>query len=165
MTKLLNNSTARSQADDYLNTPSSGPYCALLILDLDNFKQINDTYGHLFGDKILLKAAQAIKSSFRDRDIMARFGGDEFMVLMKDISNPEVIKDRCEKMLFTFHSLLEEYGVQEITGFSIGISLSPLHATSYEQLFKCADAAMYETKKIGKNNFSIYQPAEPVYYY
>lgn len=166
LTKLLNKETCKRQITEYLNSFGGGAYCAMMIIDLDNFKHINDHYGHMFGDTILLKAAQAIKTFFRDRDIIARFGGDEFMVLMKDISNQDLIRDRCEKMLNYFQELLEEENVKGVTGFSIGISLSPEHATSYEALFQCADDALYEVKKRGKNSYAIFHPKEKnIYYY
>ena len=80
------------------------------------------------------------------------------MVLMKDISNRELIGIRCQKMLDYFQELLEKENIRGVTGFSIGVSLSPTHATTYETLFKCADDALYEVKKRGKNNYEIFQP-------
>ena len=166
LTKLLNKETCKRQIEEYLNSFENGAYCAMMIIDLDNFKHINDNYGHMFGDTVLLKGAQAIKTFFRDRDIVARFGGDEFMVLMKDISNQDLVKDRCEKMINYFQELLEEENIKGVTGFSIGVALSPDHATTYEALFKCADDALYEVKKRGKNNYSIYtQKEDAIYYY
>ncbi|MBQ2425943.1 MAG: sensor domain-containing diguanylate cyclase [Lachnospiraceae bacterium] len=158
LTKLLNKEACKQQIDEYLNSFENGAYCAMMIIDLDNFKHINDYYGHMFGDTIILKATQAIKAFFRDRDIVSRFGGDEFMVLMKDISNRELIGIRCQKMLDYFQELLEKENIRGVTGFSIGVSLSPTHATTYETLFKCADDALYEVKKRGKNNYEIFQP-------
>jgi diguanylate cyclase (GGDEF)-like protein len=108
LTKLLNKEACKQQIDEYLNSFENGAYCAMMIIDLDNFKHINDYYGHMFGDTIILKATQAIKAFFRDRDIVSRFGGDEFMVLMKDISNRELIGIRCQKMLDYFQELLEK---------------------------------------------------------
>jgi len=165
LTKLLNKETCKLQIEEYLNSFPNGAYCALMIIDLDNFKQINDRFGHMRGDKVLLTATEAIRSCFRDRDIVARIGGDEFMVLMKDVSNPELINGRCEKMLNSFSSLLGDEALTAITSFSIGVALSPAHGTTYEQLFKCADEAMYEAKKQGKNHFSIYQENDPIVYY
>lgn len=158
LTKLLNKETCKRQVTEYLNTFEKGAYCAMMIIDLDNFKHINDHYGHLFGDTMLTKAANAIKTFFRDKDIVARFGGDEFMVLMKDISNLDSIKGRCEKMLIYFQDILEKDGLRGVTGLSIGVSLSPDHATTYDALFQCADTALYEVKKSGKNHYAIYQP-------
>lgn len=166
LTKLLNKETCRRHITEYLNSFGNGAYCAMMIIDLDNFKHINDHYGHMFGDTILLKAAQAIKTSFRERDIVARFGGDEFMVLMKDVSNQDLVEDRCQKMLNYFQELLDEENVKGVTGFSIGVSLSPEHATTYEALFQCADNALYEVKKRGKNSYAIFHPKEDkIYYY
>ena len=166
LTKLLNKETCRRHITEYLNSFGNGAYCAMMIIDLDNFKHINDHYGHMFGDTILLKAAQAIKTSFRERDIVARFGGDEFMVLMKDVSNQDLVEDRCQKMLNYFQELLDEENIKGVTGFSIGVSLSPEHATTYEALFQCADNALYEVKKRGKNSYAIFHPKEDkIYYY
>ena len=166
LTKLLNKETCKQQIEEYLNSFETGAYCAMMIIDLDNFKHINDHYGHMFGDKVILKAAQAIKTFFRDRDIVARFGGDEFMVLMKDIANRELVENRCAKMLEYFQELLEEENIKGVTGFSIGVALSPDHATTYESLFKCADDALYDVKKLGKNNYALFHPKEEnIYYY
>lgn len=159
LTQLLNRETANQHTIEYLNSYPNGAHCALMIIDLDNFKQINDSYGHMFGDKVLIKAAEAIKKSFRDRDLVARIGGDEFMVLMKGITNPEIIKKRCTQILTAFHSLLSDEQIVYNFSCSIGVALSPEHAVNYSQLFEFADEAMYQVKKHGKNNYSIYQPA------
>lgn len=158
LTQLLNKETAQQHTVEYLNSYPNGARCALIIIDLDNFKQVNDSYGHLFGDKVLLKAADAIKKSFRNRDLVARIGGDEFMVLMKDITNQEIIKERCTEILSSFHSLLSDEQIQCEISCSIGIAISPDHATSYDQLFEFADEAMYQAKKQGKQNYAVYQP-------
>lgn len=159
LTQLLNRATAEQHTIEYLNSYPNGAHCALMIIDLDNFKQINDNYGHLFGDKVLLKAAEVIKKSFRTRDLVARIGGDEFMVLMKDITNQKLIKDRCVHMLSAFHSLLSDEPIACDISCSIGVALSPDHAVSYNQLFEFADEAMYQAKKQGKNNYAFYQPS------
>lgn len=160
LTQLLNRETAKQHTVEYLNSYPNGALCALMIIDLDNFKQINDSFGHMFGDKVLLKAAEAIKKSFRYRDLVARIGGDEFMVLMKNITNQELIKERCTQILSAFHSLLSDEQTECDISCSIGVALSPDHATSYDQLFEFADEAMYQAKKQGKNNYAIYQPSD-----
>lgn len=165
LTKLLNKETCKRQVEAYLSSFPDGAYCAMMVIDLDNFKKINDKYGHMFGDTVLLKATQAIKTFFRDRDIVARIGGDEFMVLMKDVSDQALVKNRCAQMLDSFQILLDDDEVREITSFSIGVALSPQHADSYEKLFKYADQAMYEAKKQGKNNYAIYKDSDSIYYY
>lgn len=159
LTQLLNRETAQQHTIEYLNCYPNGASCALMIIDLDNFKQINDSYGHMFGDKVLLKAAKAITKSFRNRDLVARIGGDEFMVLMKDISNQDLIKERCTQLLSAFNSLLSDEQTECEISCSIGVALSPDHATNYIQLFEFADEAMYQAKKQGKNNYAFYQPA------
>lgn len=158
LTKLLNKETMKSQSELYLNSYPNGSYCALMVIDLDNFKYINDHYGHIFGDTVIVKAAEAIKTSFRSRDLVGRIGGDEFMVLMKDISNQDLVKERCTKMLSAFQTLLAAENVDHTISCSIGVALSPYHGTTYEKLFKYADEAMYQAKNNGKNNFAIYNP-------
>lgn len=158
LTKLLNKTASQKQMEQYLNAFSSGANCALMVIDLDDFKQINDQFGHLFGDKVLLKAAETIQKSFRGRDLVARIGGDEFMVLMKDVTNHELVKERCSQMLKSFQTLLDDENIDYKISCSIGVALSPDHATTYTGLFKCADKAMYDAKKKGKNNFAIYEP-------
>lgn len=165
LTKLLNKATSKKQAEDYLNSFPNGAYCALMIIDLDDFKQVNDRYGHMFGDKVLLKASEAIKKSFRSRDLVARIGGDEFMVLMKDIYNRNLIEERCEQMLASFQTLLVGEEINHTTSCSIGVALSPHHGTTFDELFKCADEAMYDAKKQGKNHYAIYDPGSNIYYY
>jgi len=165
LTKLLNKEACKHQIEEYLNSFPNGAYAAMMVIDLDNFKQINDKFGHMFGDSVLLKATEAIRTCFRDRDIVARIGGDEFMVLMKDVSDQELVKSRCQKMLDTFQALLGDEKTQSITSFSIGVALSPNHGTTYERLFKCADEAMYEAKKQGKNHFALYPNKDSLYYY
>ncbi len=156
LTKLLNNCTARKQAEEYLNAFPSGAHCALLILDLDNFKQINDRYGHMYGDQILVSTAQEIKQLFRADDIISRIGGDEFMVLMKDVDDQTIVKERCQMLLQSICTL--QINVPDFCGvsISIGIAFSPIHGISYDELFKHADQALYRAKEYGKKCYSIY---------
>ena len=155
LTQLLNRATAEQHIIEYLNSYPNGAHCALMIIDLDNFKQINDSFGHMFGDKVLLKAAEIIKRSFRNRDLVARIGGDEFLILMKDITNQKLIKERCVQILSAFNSLLSDEQTGCEISCSIGVAISPDYATSYEQLFEFADEAMYLAKKQGKNGYAI----------
>lgn len=156
LTRLLNNGTARHQAEEYLNSFPAGAHCALIILDLDNFKQINDHHGHMFGDKVLVNTANEIKKLFRTNDIIARIGGDEFLILMKDVSDYELVKKRCQQLVDSIHSFFN----QEISccnsSCSIGIAFAPIHGISYDHLFQLADHALYDAKKLGKNRYAIY---------
>ena len=104
LTKLLNKDAGRKQMEEYLSQFPQGVACALMILDLDNFKQVNDRYGHLFGDTVLTKAAKEIKKMFRAQDIVARIGGDEFMVLLRGVSDRGLVQSRCERLLTVFRN-------------------------------------------------------------
>ncbi|NOQ14667.1 MAG: EAL domain-containing protein [Methyloprofundus sp.] len=132
---------------------------ALLFIDLDHFKAVNDTLGHEMGDLLLIKAAQRIMSCVRESDTVARLGGDEFTVILSelsDISSIERITDSIIKNL-SQPFRLEEQEVY-ITA-SIGITLYPNDGDSVSQLLKNADQAMYRAKNIGRNRFSYYTPA------
>ena len=155
LTKLLNKATARKQFESHLLN-SSNTKCALLIIDLDNFKHVNDHYGHLFGDAVLTQVAEEIKKLFRAQDIIARIGGDEFMVVMRGISDQELIRHRCTKLVTTISSLFREELQNAPLGCSIGIALCPEHGNTYNDLFRHADQALYQTKRRGKNGFSFY---------
>lgn len=156
LTGLLNKQTARRQIEHYLSKYPPGASCALFILDLDNFKHINDHFGHMFGDMVLTQVAREIRSLFRSQDIVARIGGDEFLVLMQGISDRSLIENRCATLLSTIQNLFHLQLHDQPISCSIGIALAPQDGTSYVELFERADMALYQTKKQGKNGFSFY---------
>ena len=157
LTKLLNKDAARKQAEEYF-TQYAGSSGALLILDLDNFKQINDRNGHLFGDTVLARVAQEIRKFFREQDIVARIGGDEFMVIMRGVSDRSLIERRCQKLLQILADSFSSYNLN--LGCSIGIAMCPVHGHSYVELFQYADQALYRVKARGKNGFAVYNPED-----
>ena len=156
LTKLLNKHTGRKQIESYLSRFPQGAKCALLVIDLDNFKHVNDRFGHMFGDAVLTHAAREIKRLFRSQDIITRIGGDEFMVLMQGISDRTLIENRCNQLISVFRSLFQAQLQNSPLGCSIGIALSPEHGTSYTELFKRADQALYRAKHNGKNTYAFY---------
>jgi diguanylate cyclase (GGDEF)-like protein/PAS domain S-box-containing protein len=130
--------------------------CAVLFLDLDRFKNINDTLGHDTGDKLLQAVGDRLKESVRAGDTVARLGGDEFTVLLEDIESADDIAPIARKIL---KSLTEPFHVEEhelFTSASIGISLCPGDGTDPNTLLKNADTAMYRAKDQGRNNFQFY---------
>ena len=156
LTKLLNKDAARKQAEEYLAQFPQGVSCALLIIDLDDFKQVNDQYGHLFGDSVLTRAAREIRNLVRSRDIVARIGGDEFMVLLRGVSDRGLVEARCQRLLAVFANAFRD-GQQKLPlGCSIGAALSPEHGNAYVELFRRADQALYQAKARGKNTFVIF---------
>ena len=160
LTRLLNKNAARKQAEEYLARYPQGAECAMLIIDLDNFKQVNDRFGHLFGDTVLTRVSREISKLFREQDIVARIGGDEFLVLMRGVSQRNLLESRCQRLLNIFSGIFQN-GKQNLPlSCSIGIALSPEHGTSYYELFNRADQALYRAKARGKNGFSFYDPTE-----
>ena len=164
LTKLLNKDAGRRQAEEYFARFPGGIHSALLIIDLDNFKQVNDKYGHLFGDAVLTKVAREIKKLFRSQDITARIGGDEFLVLMRGISDRKLLEERCRRLLEIFRSIFQDQKYKLPLSCSIGIALSPEHGRNYYELFNRADRALYWAKAGGKNTFMIYNEADETKY-
>jgi len=154
LTKLLNASTARRLTEEYLSVTNDN-CAALLVIDLDNFKQVNDRHGHMFGDKVLIQAAQMIQKHFRSQDIIGRIGGDEFMVFMKDVNDNELLTRRCEQLLITFQDTFREPVYECKISCSIGIAVFPAHGKTYSELFGCADKALYQAKAEGKNCYTL----------
>lgn len=121
---------------------------ALILFDLDHFKQINDTYGHLEGDKLLQAIATQLKSHFRNSDVVSRFGGDEFLIFLRDYKERGFLYQKMNELL------QQEKYPQRVTK-SIGISLYPEHSNQYLKLLDYADQAMYQSKKL-HNTYTIY---------
>lgn len=125
----------------------------LLFIDLDNFKQFNDTMGHNFGDQLLISAAKRLSECAREVDTVARLSGDEFTILIEEVPNREIIDKLCNRIIQAMKSPLEINGELVYISASIGYVVSkPQHETSSSLLLK-ADAAMYQAKRYGKNNF------------
>lgn len=130
---------------------------ALLFIDLDNFKNINDTLGHDVGDELLIQTAKRINHIKRDADILARLGGDEFVIIIENFENSNDISYMCQKILKGFERTIETSNHSLHISMSIGISLFPDDANDISELFKYADIAMYKAKDEGKNRFQYYK--------
>jgi diguanylate cyclase (GGDEF)-like protein/PAS domain S-box-containing protein len=132
----------------------------LMFLDLDKFKSINDTLGHLAGDQLLQSVAKRLRSCVRESDTVCRQGGDEFIVLLEEIKTTDDISLVAHKIMQAM-SLPHHLGeVERIVSFSIGAALYPDHAQDDEMLTRHADEAMYLAKETGRNNFKLYHPSE-----
>ena len=130
---------------------------AILYMDLDGFKAINDALGHAMGDVLLVNIAKRLKASLRQEDLIARLGGDEFTLCYTNIKEIEEINLLCQRLLDNVSQpiYLEQHQCQ--VGFSIGVSIYPDHGTDYDTLMRVADSSMYQVKNSGKNNFAIGQ--------
>lgn len=129
---------------------------ALLMLDLDNFKNINDTLGHSIGDKLLVEAAKRLTALVREGDILCRIGGDEFAILVHNIDDPLLLEHFTRRILKALTKPFIIDGAELIITTSIGVANYPDCATDAAQLFKCADVAMYRSKEMGKNQTHFY---------
>ena len=156
LTSLLNKEAGRRLAEDYLKQNGRGRGCALLIIDLDNFKTVNDRYGHLFGDSVLTRAAREIRKLFRTQDIVARIGGDEFLVLLQGTSGREPVENRCRRLLDVFRDCFQNIGIS----CSIGVALCPIHGSTYVELFQRADQALYRAKHLGRDTYVVWDGTE-----
>jgi diguanylate cyclase (GGDEF)-like protein len=129
-----------------------GQNVSALFLDIDNFKKVNDVHGHLVGSHILLEMAGVLRTSVRTTDVVTRYGGDEFVVVLPDtnLENAAVIADRIREKLTT-HIFTGGRGLNMKVTASFGVAVFPEHASSPQQLMAAADAAMYEAKAAQKD--------------
>ena len=127
---------------------------ALFMLDLDDFKSINDTYGHAAGDKVLIAMGRVLRETFRADDIVARVGGDEFVAFLSGSDNGTMVHEKAQELLDRVRSLKIE-GVDVQFSVSIGVASAPTHGRTYESLSASADKALYEVKNRGKGGFAI----------
>ena len=137
----------------------SGLSFAVLFMDLDGFKGINDSLGHAVGDGLLIAVGQRIRACIRSEDMVSRIGGDEFVVVMGNLASPEVVENLAENILSV---LRQDFRVDEATlrvTSSIGIAVYPNSGDTVDALMKNADAAMYEAKQNGRNTYRFFEPA------
>lgn len=129
---------------------------AVMFLDLDHFKSVNDALGHAAGDELLIKTATRIKGALRDSDSVGRMGGDEFVVLLGDLDNADDIVPIANKILAEVRQPLVLSGHTIVTATSIGITVYPMDGDTPEAILKNADSALYEAKKNGRNTFCFF---------
>ncbi len=128
----------------------------LMIIDIDNFKSVNDKLGHLYGDIVLTQLSDFLKPLFRADDIAGRVGGDEFFVLMKNCKQLDVVEAKAHEICRLFRKTYVENDTKVSISASIGIARCPEHGIEFEDLYKNADVALYNTKATGKNGFTFY---------
>jgi diguanylate cyclase (GGDEF)-like protein len=141
------------------HTHRYGEMLAVVFLDLDNFKTINDTLGHAVGDRLLQIVAERLRGCLRSEDVLARWGGDEFTLLLSPISNAEDTTKIATKILNVLNAPLKLEGQELHIKASLGIALAPYDGEDAETLLKNADAAMYRAKQQGCNNYQLYTSA------
>jgi len=154
----------RTLLSDHLNQALTRAFwhkrlVAVLFLDLDNFKQVNDTQGHDFGDLLLKDVAERLSSCLRGGDAVASLGGDEVVIVLADMTKGEDVRKVAQKLLQTLSRPMELIGKELFITTSIGISLYPNDGDNVETLLKNADTAMYRAKEKGKNHFELFSAA------
>ena len=160
LTGLPNRSMLRDRLEQEIKkSKRDGQQLALLFIDLDHFKEVNDTLGHDSGDLLLIEAARRIRDAVRASDTVARMGGDEFTVILSDLTEASSLERILQKLLQALESVFQLGDEQVFVSASIGITMYPLDATEIEDLFKHADQALYVAKGAGRNRFSFFTPA------
>lgn len=130
---------------------------ALLYLDIDQFKAVNDNYGHAAGDILLREVTTRLKSCLRGGDTLARLGGDEFAIMLTDIGFVESVEKVVRSLLLVFVQPFEVLGREVFSSTSVGISLYPKHGWDIDVLLNCADIAMYHSKEAGGCRYAFFQ--------
>ncbi|MGL4952626.1 MAG: sensor domain-containing diguanylate cyclase [Culicoidibacterales bacterium] len=151
----LYNKLATEQKIQQILKQSNDKYHALFIIDIDNFKKINDQFGHFVGDKVIQEVAKNLQGICRDTDIAGRIGGDEFLIFLKDINNTEIVERKAQKICEMFRAYYLSQTDHKISG-SVGIVvIKPNQESNFQELYEAADAVMYQAKKNGKDQYKI----------
>ncbi|MBR9859118.1 MAG: diguanylate cyclase, partial [Gammaproteobacteria bacterium] len=157
LTGLANRRFLTEQLDQaLLNIRREGGSLALMYLDLDDFKRINDSTGHEDGDRLLIEVARRLRATVRETDIVGRLGGDEFAIILVNIKSAENARIVAEKIIANIGIPVQLTQNETVIGTSIGITLAPEDGSSCGELLRNADLAMYNSKRAGKNQFSFY---------
>lgn len=156
-TGLLNKVTIETKIRDYLNNKTQEAMDLLLIIDIDNFKLANDTYGHMHGDVVIEKLAELIKQYFAEDGICGRFGGDEFIVFLPGITSMEKQEARVESFRDAFSKISFGKSGNIHSTVTIGIAYNTEMRVSYEAMLSCADEALLKTKEYGKNKVTFFE--------
>lgn len=155
LTGLTNKLATECRIKEYIEeNPNS--LAMMFLLDIDNFKKINDTLGHAFGDEVLRTFGRTIGSIFRVTDIIGRTGGDEFTIFLKFLKNDENTLKEAEKLVRFFHEFTAGEYVKYSATASIGAAVFPADGADFDALYKAADAALYKAKERGKNQLAFY---------
>jgi diguanylate cyclase (GGDEF)-like protein len=162
LTDLLNrrgfhSALVDTQAQTRDQNPSAQIEFAILVIDLDRFKVINDTLGHRVGDLLLQNMAQRLRASVRSTDVVARLGGDEFAIIARYVTSRSGLEDLAKCLISTMREPFELEGYRVRTSISVGISLSPIDGKTIDELMVAADLALYAAKERNRDGYEFYQ--------
>ena len=162
LTGIYNKQTFETRADAALKRSDSGDRFAVILFDIDNFKSVNDTHGHAFGDKVLAEIGEIMRITFRADDYLGRLGGDEFCVFMpiktgmSDEECSRLIHEKSAELCRAVAAHDFGRGPNYRVSISAGVAVCPKHGSSFEALYKTADSALYVSKRRGRNMFTVY---------
>jgi diguanylate cyclase (GGDEF)-like protein len=156
LTGVANRALLRQRLDEATAELASGYSFAVLMIDLDHFKSINDTYGHLIGDKLLSEVAERLRGLVRTGDLVARLGGDEFAIIAHDVSMAEQATALADRICRAAHQPFQVDGQTLLIGASIGIALAPQDGRRVQELLQAADLAMYAAKSQRSGTFRLF---------
>ena len=159
LTRLYNKGETEKRITEFLVEPKESfeiEHSVMMIVDIDNFKTLNDSVGHIFGDKVLAEVAAKLKTVFKATDIIGRIGGDEFMVFIKEAISDDFIVKKAEEVCSLIKRTYNYSKGYVNISCSIGIAMYPKHGKTFEELYKNADTGLYKVKKLGKDGFYVY---------
>lgn len=159
LTGLYNKAAVQALAEQKMQTKGLQFFQALMILDIDQFKAVNDTYGHLCGDSVLSDVSAVLKNHTRSSDIVGRIGGDEYLVYLPEVKDERSAKMKVEQLLEAIRMIIPDLGAAPIT-CSIGVTIEPRDAIDFYTLYKHADQALYHQKHKGRNGASFYDETQ-----
>lgn len=155
-TGLLNKEAFRIEVEKYLEERNRGVTDAMVVLDIDDFKLVNDSFGHLVGDEVIFWLAGAIKERF-DKDLTGRFGGDEFLIFVRGIADVGELEERVENLREAFSKHLFGKNASVQATISVGVSYNTDMDASYQSMLSCADEALLKAKEYGKNRVTFFE--------
>ncbi len=157
LTGLFNTETMKKKVNDYLqSTQSLENFNILILLDLDNFKAINDTFGHLYGDKVLKDIANILSKKFRSKDLVARLGGDEFVIMLINVNNLTDVERVYQQLVKELNIIYTKDNQTVEISSSLGIAIAPIHGNTFNELYEKADLMLYEIKRNNKCGYKVY---------
>ncbi len=163
LTGLYNKKMTEQQIRKQLASRPTLKCGALMVIDVDNFKSINDTFGHLYGDAVITQLGSSLRSIFQKSDILGRVGGDEFFVFLRNYKDKDVVIQRAEELCNEFRKTYEQNGAIVKISASVGIATTD-DSFDFEDIYKFADIALYSTKSKGKNGYTFYTGQEEIAY-
>lgn len=158
LTGLLNKQETESEITNIIENATDDTSGALMMIDVDKFKEINDSFGHAAGDRVLTAIGNILQRSFKGMDIKGRIGGDEFMVYLRDVQKSETAIKLASKISDKVKRLFPHEPLGSCVSLSIGISIFPEHGKKFEDLYRAADTALYHVKEHGRDSYKVYSP-------